>query len=74
MIYISTAFYYEAENLIKVFCLKKNKNITFIDVFENNEITLIISGVGGIISAINLTRFFSTKNITEKMSILIATT
>lgn len=65
MVYISTAFYYEAESLINYFCLKKNKNIVFADVFENSKITLIVSGVGGINSAINLARFFSLKNITN---------
>lgn len=55
--------FFEAESYIKAFCLKKHKKITYADVFENDKITLIVSGVGGLNSAINLVRFFSDKTI-----------
>ena len=54
MIYLSTALYHEARPFIDHFGLKKNHNFNKTDVFENDEIRLVITGTGKIQTAISL--------------------
>lgn len=51
MIFISTALYYEAKPFIKKLQLKKDVEEDKYQLFKNEEITLVISGVGMITSA-----------------------
>lgn len=59
MIYIITAMGCEAKPLIDFFKLKKDNTIKKFQVFKNENITLMISGVGPIKSAIATTHLFS---------------
>ncbi|AYD39157.1 spore photoproduct lyase [Clostridium fermenticellae] len=55
MIYIMTAMYYEARPLIKTFGLKKDLNYDKFQVFRNDDVVLIISGVGAVKASIAVT-------------------
>jgi purine-nucleoside phosphorylase len=55
MIYILTAFSSEAIPIIRHFQLKKNLSHTRFDIYENEQMKLIISGVGKLKSAIATT-------------------
>lgn len=65
MIYIVCALYIEAKFFIEKFNLKKNNLLNEFQVFENENIKLIISGVGRIKSAIALTYLTTKFNIKE---------
>lgn len=60
MVFIVTALKIEAEPLIEHFKLKKDMNINLFPVYRNPEITLIISGVGKVKSAMAVTYLLST--------------
>ena len=64
MLYIATALYLEASPFIKEFGLKKNLTHTKFEVFESDEITLIITGVSELQAAIALTYLFTIKKPT----------
>ena len=53
MIYIFSAFYAEAKNIIDHYDLKKEKSLETVrfDVFANDDIRLVITGVGEINAA-----------------------
>jgi spore photoproduct lyase len=55
MIYIVTALAGEAIPLINAFKLKKDLSFTKFDLFKNDEIRLIVSGIGKIRSSIATT-------------------
>ncbi|MGN0144480.1 MAG: hypothetical protein ACI398_05815 [Clostridium sp.] len=59
MITICTATYVEAEPFIKNFNLKKNLCELKFQIFNNNDMRLIITGIGKIKSAIALTYLFT---------------
>lgn len=59
MIYIAVALGIEARPLIKKFKLKKDSTINRVQVFKNEKITLIVTGVGILKSAIALTYILS---------------
>lgn len=64
MLYITTALYLEASPFIKEFGLKKNRAHTRFEVFESEDITLVITGVSELQAAIALTYVFTIKNPT----------
>lgn len=64
MLYIATALYLEASPFIKGFGLKKNLTYERFEVFESEEITLIITGISELQAAIALTNLFTIKNPT----------
>lgn len=59
MVYISVALGLEAKPIINYFKLKKDINIKKFQVFRNENITLIITGVGIIKSLIAITHIFT---------------
>ena len=59
MITIFTALYCEAEPIIRYFDLKRQNNINGFQLFSNNSIHLLITGVGGINAAIGVTSLCS---------------
>lgn len=65
MIYISTAMYIEAQEIIKRLGLKRDNSINKFEVFKNDEVTLIITGVGKVKSAVSLTYLLSRQEITQ---------
>ncbi|MBZ4663600.1 MAG: 5-methylthioadenosine/S-adenosylhomocysteine nucleosidase [Caloramator sp.] len=65
MIYISTAMYIEAQEIIKRLGLKRDNSINKFEVFKNDEVTLIITGVGKVKSAVALTYLLSRQEITQ---------
>lgn len=65
MIYIAVAMSVEAKPIIKYFNLKRDNNITKFQVFKNEEIVLIITGVGIVESAISLTYVLNNVEIKE---------
>lgn len=70
MIYIVTAMYTEAKPIIEMYKLKKNISNREFQVFESKNISLIISGVGKLNSAVATTQLISCKNIREEDVIL----
>jgi len=52
MVFIATALYIEAKPLIEYFGLKKDVGNRYFQVFRNEEITLVVTGVGKINSSI----------------------
>ncbi|HHW56346.1 MAG TPA: 5'-methylthioadenosine/S-adenosylhomocysteine nucleosidase [Clostridia bacterium] len=52
MVFIATALYIEAKPLIECFGLKKDVENQYFQVFKNEEITLVVTGVGKINSSI----------------------
>ncbi|MDR3259360.1 MAG: spore photoproduct lyase [Fusobacteriaceae bacterium] len=64
MIYLSISTVIEAKPIIKYLNLKKNNSFTKAQVFFNERITLVITGIGNIDAAIVLTYVFSKLNIT----------
>lgn len=70
MIFICTSMYCEADTFIKKLKLKKNQNAHKFQIFENEDIVLIITGVGKIKSAIAITYLFS-KYFPKKTDFLI---
>ncbi|WDC84243.1 hypothetical protein PL321_18820 [Caloramator sp. mosi_1] len=66
MVYISTAMYVEAQELIKKFGLKRDNSINKFEVFKNDEVTLIITGVGKVRSAVALTYLLSRQQVNDK--------
>lgn len=65
MIYIAVALGIEAKPIIKFFNLKRDNEIKKVQVFKNERITLIITGVGILKSAITLTYILSKLDIHE---------
>lgn len=65
MVYIAVALGIEAKPIIKYFNLKRDNNIKKLQVFKNERITLIVTGVGILKSAIALTYILSQENIKE---------
>ncbi|MDD5936565.1 MAG: hypothetical protein PUC65_13565 [Clostridiales bacterium] len=59
MLYISTALYVEAQPFIKLHSLKQQHEHTKFQVFSNNEICLIITGVGELKASIAITYLLS---------------
>ncbi|HOA96164.1 MAG TPA: nucleoside phosphorylase [Acetivibrio saccincola] len=64
MVFIVTALKIEAEPLIEHFNLKKDMDIHLFPVYRNPDITLIISGVGKVKSAMAVTYLLSTHQTT----------
>lgn len=64
MIYISTAMYIEAQEFIKKLGLKRDNSINKFEVFKNDEVVLVITGVGKVKSAVALTYFLARQEIT----------
>ncbi len=62
MIYFSFALYEEAKLYIKKFDLKRNLNINFMQVYENDEIKLFITGVGVLNAIYKLSRILTIYN------------
>lgn len=65
MIYISVALGIEAKPIIKYFNLKRDNSIKKLQVFKNERVTLIITGVRILKSAIALTYILSQSEIDE---------
>jgi hypothetical protein len=63
MIYILTAMYYEAKPIISHLGLKRDNDIKRFQVFRNDEVALIISGVGMISSSIAATYLLTQYNV-----------
>ena len=63
MIYIFSAFYAEAKNIIDHYGLKKEKSLETVrfDVFANDSIRLVITGVG----EINAVYFLATSSLSR---------
>lgn len=59
MIYICTSMYFEASPFIKNLNLKKDSKINKFEIFKNDEIILIITGVGKIKAAIAVSYLLS---------------
>ncbi|SES86432.1 hypothetical protein [Anaerobranca gottschalkii] len=66
MIFISTAMYVEAQKIIKKLRLKRDRSINKFEVFKNDQITLIITGVGKVKSAVALTYILSREVVTHR--------
>ncbi|EOD01196.1 hypothetical protein [Caldisalinibacter kiritimatiensis] len=62
MIYITVAMYYEAKPFISKLALKRDNDIKRFQVFKNNEVALIISGVGVMASSIATTYLLTKYN------------
>lgn len=60
MIFIATALYQEAEPIIKEYGLKKVTDASF-NIFENEHISLIVTGTGLVNMAINLTHLLTAR-------------
>lgn len=65
MLYLSFALYAEAAPFIKELNLKAENRQTGFQVFSSDSIKLIISGVGNLTSAINLTAFLAGETISD---------
>lgn len=63
MIYIVTAMGIEGRAIIKYFNLKRDNSIKKFQVFKNEYITLILTGVGSIKVAVAISYFFSNLDI-----------
>lgn len=59
MIYIFTALFYEAKPIIEYYDLEKNVTCTQFQVFENDEIRLVITGQGNIAAAVAVSHIFT---------------
>lgn len=70
MLYIVTALYNEAKPLIEWYNLKRDMSDAVFQVFSNNDINLIITGVGKINSAIGTAHLLSTKPVSKEDSIV----
>lgn len=70
MVYIVCALYIEAKPLIDKYKLKKNNNLTKFQVFSNENIKLILSGVGKIKSAIALTYLITNEKIDKNACVM----
>lgn len=66
MIYITTALYCEAKALIRYYNLKKDMINSVFQIFKSKNVTLIITGVNKINSAIGVTHLVSNKEINEE--------
>lgn len=67
MIYIMTAMYYEAQPLIKALDLKKDLNYDKFQVFKNDDVVLIISGVGVVKASIAVTYILTSLNKSKSL-------
>ncbi|CDF58416.1 Spore photoproduct(EC:) [Thermobrachium celere] len=65
MLYISTALYIEAQEFIKKLNLKRDNSITKFEVFKNEDVLLIITGVGKVKSAVAVSYLLSKYDIKE---------
>lgn len=65
MIYIITALYVEARPFIEKYNLKKDEVFSKFQVFSNEKIKLVISGVGRIKASIALTQLLTNAKINE---------
>ena len=70
MIYIITALFIEAKPIIEKYKLKKDKTSQKFQIFSNEKIKLIISGVGRIKSAMALMKIIENMEINENDFIL----
>lgn len=61
MLYLITALYAEAKPVIAHFSLKKNNHYIHSTVYENEQVTLLITGVGKLSAAIALTELLTQK-------------
>lgn len=61
MLYLITALYAEAKPIITHFSLKKNTQYIHSTVYENERVTLLITGVGKLSAAIALTELLTQK-------------
>ena len=61
MLYFITALYAEAKPLLQTFSLKKNTSFLHSTVYENETITLLITGVGKLSAAIAVTELLALK-------------
>lgn len=66
MLYIVVALYEEAKPFIENYNLKKDNTSTLFQIFKNENIELIISGVGLLKSAIASSYFLKNKKISDK--------
>lgn len=66
MVYLVTALIVEASPLINKYNLKKDMKLNEFQVFRNNEIALIVTGVGKIKAAMGLVYLMSKYGITKK--------
>ena len=70
MVFIATALYIEAKPLIEYFDLKKDVENRYFQVFRNEEITLVVTGVGKINSSIAVSHV-ATKYLCDSESFII---
>lgn len=68
MIYITTAMYYEAQPIIKSLDLKKDLNYDKFQVFKNDDVVLIISGVGFVKASIAATYILTSLKKSKTLS------
>lgn len=66
MIYISVALMEEAKIFIEFYNLKRDNNIKKIQVFGNEKVKLVISGVGMLKSIVSISLFLSYFQVEEK--------
>ena len=65
MIFVVTALHCEAKPIINKFKLKKNSVYSKLDLFENEEIRLIVSGIGKVRSAVATTMLLSQSKLSS---------
>lgn len=70
MVFIVTALYIEAKPLIEYFDLKKDIENRYFQVFKNEEITLVVTGIGKINSSIAVSHV-ATKYLWDLQSFII---
>ena len=61
MLYLITALYAEAKPVITRLSLKKNHQYIHSTVYENEQVTLLITGIGKLSAAIALTELLTQK-------------
>ncbi len=70
MVFIATALYIEAKPLIEYFGLKKDVENRYFQVFKNEEITLVVTGVGKVNSSIAVSHA-ATRYLCDPQSFII---
>lgn len=70
MLIIHSAFYQESKFFIEYYKLKKNLNFKAFDLYESENISVLVSGIGNLNSAICLTHYLSMISDLSKIQLL----
>lgn len=65
MIYLGFALHVEAKEYLESLKLKKNLNYNYLEVYEQDNITILIFGIGVLNAIKKLSRFFSNINLSK---------